>query len=186
MSPAALDELGDDFGQEPVCVGPFEFVERGNERIVLERAENYHDADQVKLDRVVYQTINDGNIRTANLRSGDVHMAERINTTDVEQIESDPGLTMYDAVSLGYWGIFVNIGNTDGIDEPPGEPDHPLVDPRVREAFELSLDHEALVKVAMDGEAQVGLRAKNKAAHPAQPNPHRGYSYVGQEILYKV
>lgn len=30
------------------------------------------------------------------------------------------------------------------------------------------------------------LEAKNKAAHPAQPNPHRGYSYVGQEKLSKV
>src|SRR5439155_24042556 len=29
-------------------------------------------------------------------------------------------------------------------------------DPRVREAFELSLDRDAIVKVAMDGEAQVG------------------------------
>ena len=27
---------------------------------------------------------------------------------------------------------------------------------------------------------------KNKAAHPEQPNPHRGYSYVGQEILSRV
>ena len=30
------------------------------------------------------------------------------------------------------------------------------------------------------------LEAKNKAAHPKQPNPHRGYSYVGQEILSNV
>lgn len=30
------------------------------------------------------------------------------------------------------------------------------------------------------------LEAKNKTAHPAQPNPHRGYSYVGQEILSRV
>ncbi|OIW29073.1 Clavaminate synthase-like protein [Coniochaeta ligniaria NRRL 30616] len=28
--------------------------------------------------------------------------------------------------------------------------------------------------------------AKAKAAHPAQPNPHRGYSYVGQEKLSRV
>ena len=30
------------------------------------------------------------------------------------------------------------------------------------------------------------VEAKNKAAHPKQPNPHRGYSYVGQEKLSKV
>ncbi|RDA82872.1 hypothetical protein CP532_0396 [Ophiocordyceps camponoti-leonardi (nom. inval.)] len=30
------------------------------------------------------------------------------------------------------------------------------------------------------------LAAKAKAAHPPEPNPHRGYSYVGQEKLSKV
>lgn len=30
------------------------------------------------------------------------------------------------------------------------------------------------------------LEAKNKAAHPSEANPHRGYSYIGQEILSKV
>ncbi|KAI9148327.1 2-oxoglutarate-Fe(II) type oxidoreductase ppzD [Paramyrothecium foliicola] len=30
------------------------------------------------------------------------------------------------------------------------------------------------------------LEKKNKAAHPVQPNPHRGYSYVGQEKLSRV
>lgn len=30
------------------------------------------------------------------------------------------------------------------------------------------------------------LAAKTKAAHPYGPNPHRGYSYIGQEKLSKV
>ena len=30
------------------------------------------------------------------------------------------------------------------------------------------------------------LASKEKAAHPLEPNPHRGYSYVGQEKLSKV
>lgn len=30
------------------------------------------------------------------------------------------------------------------------------------------------------------LEVKNQAAHPAQPNPHRGYTYVGQEKLSRV
>lgn len=30
------------------------------------------------------------------------------------------------------------------------------------------------------------LEAKNVAAHPPEPNPHRGYSYVGQEKLSRV
>lgn len=30
------------------------------------------------------------------------------------------------------------------------------------------------------------LAAKEKSAHPPEPNPHRGYSYLGQEKLSKV
>lgn len=154
MSPQALDELGEDFGRNPVCVGPFQFVERqAQDRIVLERAENYYDADQVKLDRIVYRIIIDANVRTANLRSGDIDMAERIATTDVDEIESDSSLQMFTATSIGYQGITFNIGNANGITEPPAQLDTPLAtDPRVREAFELSLDREAINEVVFQGE----------------------------------
>lgn len=33
---------------------------------------------------------------------------------------------------------------------------------------------------------EMSLENKMKAAHPPQPNPHRGYSQVGQEILSRV
>ncbi|HVD14359.1 MAG TPA: ABC transporter substrate-binding protein, partial [Actinomycetota bacterium] len=42
MSPKQLDKLGNDFGKEPVCVGPFRFVERvAQDRIVLEKSQSY-------------------------------------------------------------------------------------------------------------------------------------------------
>jgi peptide/nickel transport system substrate-binding protein len=153
MSPQALDELGEDFGSNPVCVGPFQFVERqAQDRIVLERADNYYDADQVKLDRIIYRIIIDANVRTANLRSGDIDMAERIATTDVEEIESDSNLQMFTATSIGYQGITFNIGNANGITEPPAQLDTPLAsDPRLREAFELALDREAINEVVFQG-----------------------------------
>ena len=152
MSPTQIDELGDDFGDDPVCVGPFAFVERGNDQIRLERAEHYYDADEVRLDEVVFTSINDGNVRTSQLRSGDIHMAERVPATDVAQIESDPDLELHEATSTGWWGLQSNVGNVDGMDEAPGEPDTPLAeDPRVREALELSLDRAAINEAVFNG-----------------------------------
>jgi len=172
MSPRALDELGEDFGTNPVCVGPFRFVERqAQDRIVLERAEDYYDADQVQLDRIVYRIITDANVRTANLRSGDVDMAERIATTDVDQIEADGNLQLFTATSIGYQGITVNIGNTDGITEPPGQLDTPLAtEPRIREAFELSIDREALNEVVFDGRFTPGCSPISPNSPYADPD----------------
>src|SRR5918996_2714063 len=60
MSPAQLEKLGDDFGDDPVCVGPFDFVERtAQDRIVVEKSDEYYAADEVNLDRIVYRIIID-------------------------------------------------------------------------------------------------------------------------------
>jgi peptide/nickel transport system substrate-binding protein len=53
---------------------------------------------------------------------------------------------------LGYQGITINLRNKTGKQNPPGDLGTPLAnDPRVREAFELSIDREALNQVAWDG-----------------------------------
>jgi peptide/nickel transport system substrate-binding protein len=52
---------------------------------------------------------------------------------------------------IGYQGITINVGKSDLAQKNPlGK------DARVREAFELALDREGIVQVAMDGEADVG------------------------------
>jgi peptide/nickel transport system substrate-binding protein len=153
MSPTQLEKLGDQFGTDPVCVGPFEFVSRtaGNE-IVLEKATDYYDADQVKLDGVTYRIITDANVRQANVKSGDVHIAERIAATDIAALESDPAVRLIGQESLGYQGVTINIGNANGIGEPAGAVDTPLgSSPELREAFELSLDRDVINEVVFAG-----------------------------------
>jgi peptide/nickel transport system substrate-binding protein len=52
---------------------------------------------------------------------------------------------------IGYQGITINVGKSDLAQKNPlGR------DPRVREAFELALDRDGIVQVAMDGEADPG------------------------------
>ncbi|HET7328883.1 MAG TPA: ABC transporter substrate-binding protein [Nocardioidaceae bacterium] len=158
MSPAQLDKLGENFADDPVCVGPFEFVERrAGDAIVLERAENYYDADQVNLDRVTFSIIAQGPVRAANLRSGEVDVAERLDTTSLQEIEADPNLRLTAATSIGYQGITINVGNVRGVNQPFGQRDAPLAsDPRIREAFELSLDRETINQVVFNGRYQPG------------------------------
>ena len=52
VSPTAAKKLGDKFGTAPICVGPWQFVERvAQDRIVLEKSTHYFDPGAAKFDR---------------------------------------------------------------------------------------------------------------------------------------
>ena len=147
MSPTALAERGEDFGDHPTCVGPFRFVERVPQTsITVERDPGYYAADQVHLDTITYRIMTDANIRAANLRSGDVQVADTLSPQDVDALAQEEGIGLLQTGSFGYQGITFNLGNTDGVGKPPGRIDTPLAtDPRIREAFSLAVDRTALV-----------------------------------------
>ncbi len=152
VAPKAAQAEGDKFGNKPVCAGPFRFVERvAQDRIVLERFPDYWNKAAIHFDRVVYVPIPDSTVRLANLRSGQLDFIERVAASDLPQIKADSQLRVSSITGIGYQGITINVGKSDLAQKNPlGR------DPRVREAFELSLDRNGIVAVAMDGEADPG------------------------------
>ena len=149
LSPKAIDKYGDKFGTHPVCVGPFKFKERvASDRIVLERAPDYYDADRVSLKQITFKVITEGPVRASNLRSGDVDVAERLEPVDVVSIKGDDSIDLQERTSLGYQSIVLNVGNDKGVGKPFKTVDLPLAKhPELREAFEDSLDREVINKV---------------------------------------
>jgi peptide/nickel transport system substrate-binding protein len=149
MSPKQLDKLGDKFANDPVCVGPFAFSQRTeSDRIVLERAKDYYDADKVNLDKLTFKVITEPSARASNLRTQDINVADRLEATDLKTIQSDPNLQVLPVTSLGYEGITINIANTDGVGKPPKPVDTALSkNPKLRQAFDLSLDRNSIAKV---------------------------------------
>ncbi|MFJ4654723.1 ABC transporter substrate-binding protein [Nocardia sp. NPDC088792] len=147
MSPAALAKNGDNFGDHPVCVGPFKFVKRVPQTsIVVERDPLYYDAKQVHLQTITYRIMVDANIRAANLRSGDIQVADYISPQDADALKKDSKLRLLQTRSLGFMGVYLNLGNVDGVGKPTKPIDTPLAkDARVREALSLSIDRSALV-----------------------------------------
>lgn len=157
MSPKALAEEGDHFADHPVCVGPFKFVKRiPQTSITVERDPNYYDADKVHLDTITYRIITDASVRAANLKSGDVQVADSLSPLDYDDLTKAKGLGLLEVGSLGYQGLTINIGNTRGIGKPPGKIDTPLAqDRRVRQALALAMNRQELVRSVFDGRYDV-------------------------------
>jgi peptide/nickel transport system substrate-binding protein len=179
VSPKAAEAAGDKFGAKPVCSGPFRFVERiAQDRIVLERFPNYWNKGEIHFERIVYQPIVDATVRLANLRSGQLDFIERVAPSDIAQLRNDNRFRIAKIVEIGYQGITINVGKSDLAQKNPlGK------DPRVREALELSLDRDAIVKVAMEGEAQPGnqwVAPTNRFYGKSAPIPKRNVQRAKQ------
>ena len=146
VAPKAAEAAGKDFGLKPICTGPFRFVERvPQDRIVLERFPDYWDKAAIKLDRVVYSPITDSSARLAALQAGSIDLTEQVLATDAEAVRKNPKLRLVVSDYLGYQGITINVGNGPRSQTPLGQ------DARVRRAFELAIDREALVQVVYAG-----------------------------------
>jgi peptide/nickel transport system substrate-binding protein len=160
VAPKAAKEAGDKFGLKPVCAGPYKFVERvQQDRIVVEKFTDYWNKDNVHIDRIVYLPIVDGTVRLANLKSGGLDLIERLLATDIPAVRSDPKLKLLNPVGLFYDGVTINVGNGEGANSPLGK------DKRVRQAFEASIDRDAINQVAFNGEFVVG----NQWINPESP-----------------
>jgi peptide/nickel transport system substrate-binding protein len=160
VSPKAAAASGDKFALKPVCAGPYKFVERvQQDRIVVERFAGYWNKDKVFIDKITYLPIVDATVRLANLRSGSLDMIERVLATDIKTVRDNPKLRLSKAVSIGWFGLLVNVANGPASDNPLGK------DPRVRRAFDLSLDREAINQVVFNGEFVPG----NQWVNPQHP-----------------
>ena len=159
LPPKAAESAGKDFGQHPVCTGPFRFVERvAQDHITLERFPGYWDARRIHYDRITYRIIPDSSVRLANLQAGSLDLTG-IAPLDAETVKRDPKLDLISMPSLGYGALTINIGNFPKAEAPLGR------DPRVRHAFELSLDRDALSQVVYAGTYQ----PNGQATSPLSP-----------------
>ncbi len=120
--------------------GPFLLTEWiPNQRIVVARNPYYWDAGQVKLDGIEFYPIDDQNVEERMFRTGQLDLTfdflpNKLDTyrrDHPDELRIDPWLGIY----------YYNLNVT----QPP------FNDPRVRRAFALAIDREALVKDVMRG-----------------------------------
>jgi peptide/nickel transport system substrate-binding protein len=173
VSPKAAEAAGDKFALHPVCAGPFKFVERvQQDHIVLEKFQDYWNKDQIFIDKITYQPIVDSTVRLANLRAGSLDMMEGMLATDIKSVRDDKRLALSKMIWLGWYGLLINVANGPKSDNPLGK------DPRVRHAFELSLDRDTINQVVFNGEFVPG----NQWVNPQSPWYQSQFPYPKRDL----
>src|SRR5947208_4227383 len=172
VSPKAAKEAGDKFGLNPVCAGPYKFVERvQQDRIVFEKFKDYWNKDNVVIDRVVFLPIVDATVRLASLKSGSLDLIERVLATDIKDVRADKNLVLSTALSLGYQGLTINIG-ADKAGGPLSK------SAKVRQALDLAIDRAALNQVVFNGEFAPG----NQWVNPEHPYYQQAFPVRGRDL----
>ena len=146
LSPNVLKLKPDEIAANPVCAGPFRFASRiAQDRIVLERFPGYWNAKAIELDRIEFRIATDATVRRVNLQSGGFDVIGRLAPTDVAAVQANRALRVLSSPSLGYQILTFNLARGPQAQTPFAR------DPRVREAFEKSIDREALNQVVYEG-----------------------------------
>jgi peptide/nickel transport system substrate-binding protein len=145
VSPAAVEKYGKDFMNHPVGTGPFMFQEHlKGSSVVLVKNPNYWKAGYPKLDKVVYKVISDANVALMNLKSGEVDITNKFPYKEIENAKKDSKIGVIDEAGEAYRGFHLNVSKA------------PFNQKELREAVDLLIDRDAIVKVALNGAGSPG------------------------------
>jgi peptide/nickel transport system substrate-binding protein len=147
VSPAALKSLGPDFATKAVGAGPYKLVSwTKNSELVLERFAGYW-RGPAPIERIVFRPIADETVRLTNLRSGTVQLVDGVPAQTVGQLSRDPTVTLKQASGLGFNAFSFNTTKP------------PFNDVRVRQAFTMAIDKQAIQRVVYFGTGSVAYGA---------------------------
>ncbi|MEZ4676524.1 MAG: ABC transporter substrate-binding protein [Caldilineaceae bacterium] len=139
VSPAAVEEYGDDFTLNPVGTGPFQFVEWAtNDHITIERFDDYW-GDPAPLDQVIYRVIPEESARMLALDTGEVQMVMAPAPSQMDLYRDNPDFTIYE--TPGVRVIFFGMMTAR----------EPLSDVRVRQALNLGFDRQSVLDNIVEG-----------------------------------
>lgn len=134
-------DSGPQQGTTPIGAGPFKFVSYTPGVVVeLERFDDYY-GGPAYLEKITIREISENTTRLTGLQTGELHMINDIPADRVSQIEAAPNLQVVKWFPLNW--DFVNLNQARF---------EPFKDQRVRLAFDLAIDKEALLEGALWGQ----------------------------------
>lgn len=137
----------------PVGTGPFMVTGyKAQDVIELAAYKDYWNGASA-IDTVTLKTISDDNTRCLALQSGQIDIGQRINSTDIATLRSDPNYDVYETAGTRIRVLILNEKNEF------------LADENVRKALMYSLNYEALTAIMGDTYTMAGAPFPSSAPY---------------------
>jgi peptide/nickel transport system substrate-binding protein len=149
VSPTAAEKWGpEEFQDHFVGTGPFIFKEwKRGEYIRVEKNPDYWGGPEffdhqglAYLDAIVFKFVEEATVRTGTLETGEIHIAQEVQATDVAALEQDPNINVLIMPSPGT-GIFLMFNMSKA----------PTDDLKVRQAINYAIDQKAISDTLYQG-----------------------------------
>jgi peptide/nickel transport system substrate-binding protein len=146
VSPAAVEQYGEDYFKNPSGTGPFKFDQwQKDEFIKLSVYDDYW-GDKPAIDGIIWKVVPEASTRLMEIQSGTVHAIKNIQPEQLETVVSDDQLNLIQVPGSNLFYIAIN------------HQAEPFDDLRVRQAVCHAIDFDKLVENAYGG---LGTRAIN-------------------------
>jgi len=142
MSPAAIEQYGDDVGVHPVGTGPFKFVEwiRGD-RVVVERNNEYW-GPRPALTGITWRIVPDDAARLAMLETGEADVVVRVPPFELKRMAANESVKLINTTTNRSMYFILNL------QKPP------FNDIRVRQAVNMAVDRQAIIDTLLQGQGK--------------------------------
>lgn len=176
-----IEENGDKWALSPetyVSNGPFKMTEWSEkESMTFIKNENYWDADNVKLETLVFRLIDDQTTTLSAFKNGELDIMEQPPTTEIQSLIDEGVAKVYPY--LGTYFYMVNVSgkglSSEAVDA--------LQDVRVRKALSLAIDRNLITeKVSTGGEIPATSYVPEGVKDTQGNTFHKDYSSVTTNI----
>ncbi|NWA31461.1 ABC transporter substrate-binding protein [Pseudomonas sp. C6002] len=156
LSEKAMTQMGEDaYSENPVTSGAFTVGEwRKGDRVILKKNPNFWQASNVSLDGVEWVSVTDDNTRMRMVQNNELDTAIFVPFSRVEELKKDKNVVVHSDPSTREDHLLIN--HAHGL----------LAKPEVRQALDMAIDKQSLVKTATFGQGTVA------------------YSYIPKGSLY--
>ncbi|WP_292898397.1 peptide ABC transporter substrate-binding protein [Nitratireductor sp.] len=135
VNPKAVEAYGTDFvaPENIVTNGAYKLVSfQPGDKIVMEKNENFHDADSVQIDRIEYLPIEDRATCVRRFEAGEVHSCSDLPTEQIKSLKERLGDQVRITPYLGTYYYALNMKR------------EAMADSKVRQALAMAIDREFL------------------------------------------
>lgn len=148
-----VEAVGDEeMNLKPIGTGPYKVVEWIKEDHITMKANEEYWKGKPDIQNVVFRPISNEATRTAALLSGDVQLITNVPVHDADQIKKNNKMQYISIPGLRLIYLTVDVTRDK---TPTIEGKNPFKDPKVKEAVQMAIDKEAIVKNIMNGHAYV-------------------------------